>query len=190
MPFRLSPLLAVVIAGSCAAIVTAVAIGCSSDDTGGTTGAVDAAAPRDGAGPTTDGAITDGGTDSLTVLPDAAAFDAACPKPKVAPATGETCIGFGKGMPCDPACGLPQYGYVCFNGGPPGFAGCVQASASSLGETYCCPDDKCVPQPDQDTKCSSGTPHRYQCPPNVMPPAGCGDGGSGGSNVERFYCCP
>lgn len=181
MSFRFSPLLAVVVAGSGAALLTAVAIGCSSDDAGGTTGSVDSGEPRDAAAATTDGA---------TILPDAAALDAACPKTKVAPPTGETCIGFGKGTPCDPACGLPEYGYVCLNGGPPGFAGCVQASASSVGETYCCPDDKCVPQPDQDTKCTGGAPHRYQCPPNVMPQAGCGDGGSGGSAVERFYCCP
>jgi hypothetical protein len=106
-------------------------------------------------------------------------------------------VGFGTGTPCDTSCGLPKYGYVCFNGGPPGFTGCVQASSTgSFGDTYCCPDDKCVPQPDQDTQCTTpGKTHRYQCPPdgaggNVAPPSGCADGGVGGSAVEHFYCCP
>lgn len=117
---------------------------------------------------------------------------------KVAPQTGETCVGFGTGAPCgDPACGTPAYGYVCFNGGPPGLAGCVQTTSSSFGETYCCPELRCVAQPDQDTACSAtpATPHRRQCPPdgdggNVAPPAGCVDGGAGGSALENFFCCP
>ncbi len=111
---------------------------------------------------------------------------------------GETCIGFGaKPETCDPSCEQP-YGYVCFDGAPPGFEGCRKASESALGQTYCCPKNDCVAQPDQDaTSCSdtAGKPHRFQCPPNgsggnVPPPAGCEEKGSGGSEVEKFYCCP
>ncbi|MBX3188755.1 MAG: hypothetical protein KF819_17185 [Labilithrix sp.] len=124
--------------------------------------------------------------------------DAQCPESKVVGMTGETCIGFGTGTPCGvPACGIPAYGYVCFNGGPPSFAGCLQLTQSSLGETYCCPELRCVTQPDQDGMCSAtpATPHRAQCPPdgdggNVAPPLGCVESGSGGSALERFYCCP
>jgi hypothetical protein len=93
--------------------------------------------------------------------------------------------------------GLPDYGYVCFNGSPPGIAGCKLASSTgSFGDTYCCTENKCVAEPDQDKECKAPSPpHRYQCPPDgnggsVAPPAGCADGGGGGSAVERFYCCP
>jgi hypothetical protein len=123
--------------------------------------------------------------------------DAQCPVGTLGPQTGETCVGFGKGTPCDPECGIPAYGYVCFNGGPPSFTGCLQMTKTSLGETYCCPELRCVAQPDQDTMCASaaGTPHRYQCPPDedggtTAPPPGCVETGSGGSAVEHFFCCP
>jgi hypothetical protein len=170
--------------------------GCGTDSavSGGSTS--DAPSAKDSTSDDDGGAGADTGTDAPGTLADGAVVDANCPKPKTAPSTGETCIGFGKGTPCDTACGLPAYGYVCINGGPPGFAGCVQASTSSFGESYCCPDNKCVPQPDQDKECkSAATPHRYQCPPdgtggNVAPAAGCADAGGGGSAVEKFYCCP
>ena len=151
---------------------------------------VDRAAPDSGEQPIPDASAgQDAGAD---------AADGSCPPTKVVPDAGETCIGFGKKAdPCDPACGLPAYGYVCFGGQPPGFAGCVQARASSLGETYCCPENKCVAQPDQDGMCAAvqGKPHRYQCPPlegggNAAPPAGCTESGSGGTELEKFYCCP
>jgi hypothetical protein len=141
---------------------------------------------QDGSASARDGAAADATPDAG---PD---LDASCPMGKTLPATGETCIGFGKGSPCDPACGLGEYGYVCFNGGPPGFAGCVQASSTgSFGDTYCCPDNACVPQPDQDDKCTApGKSHRYQCPPDVTAPSGCAAVGSGSTALERFYCCP
>jgi hypothetical protein len=188
--------LALVVATLGVSGVTVAIDGCGSDSTApGDTS--DAASAKETGTGEDGGTESDARTDSATTLPDAASVDASCPKGKVVASTGETCIGFGKGTPCDTACGLPAYGFVCFNGGPPGFAGCIQASSTgSFGETYCCPDNKCVPQPDQDKECkSAGTPHRYQCPPDgmggsVAPPAGCADGGGGGSAVERFYCCP
>jgi hypothetical protein len=110
--------------------------------------------------------------------------------------SGETCTGFGKGSPCGDA-GLPLYGYICVNGGPPGFVGCVQASASAFGETYCCPSNDCVAEPDQDPQCTgvSGKPHLYQCPPDgtdggsVAPTAGCAAKSLPGSPYA-YYCCP
>ncbi len=190
MSVAFSRVLVLVALGSGAFGLTLATGSCSSDPVAST--ATDAASTTDA---TT--SAEDAAEDAPTELPDAAGLDASCPKGKVLPATGETCIGFGKGTPCDPACGLGEYGYVCINGGPPGFTGCIQASSTgSFGDTYCCPKNECVPQPDQDSKCSgAGKPHRYQCPPDgtgkpVAPPPGCGDAGGGGSAVETFYCCP
>jgi hypothetical protein len=145
-----------------------------------------------------DGGVRDGSLDAATSSDGGGGGDSgACPTPIVKPSTGETCVGFGAGDPCKTACGLPAFGYVCFNGGPPGFAGCVQASSTgAFGDTYCCPDDTCVAQPDQDGMCTTaGKSHRFQCPPdgaggNVAPASGCVDGGSGGSALEHFFCCP
>ena len=184
---RLVLLLAFAVAASAAVLV---ANGCSSDS-GNSSGSPSADAASG------DASTSEGSTSDATNLPDAASVDANCPKPKVLAATGQTCVGFGAGSPCDPGCGLPAYGYVCFNGGPPGFTGCVQASSTgSFGDTYCCPKNDCVAQPDQDTMCgAAGKPHRFQCPPDgagnaVSPPAGCGDGGAGATALEKFYCCP
>jgi hypothetical protein len=162
--------------------------GCSDETTTGAT--ADAAAASEG-GDEGGGGGSDAGSDAPT-KPDGSSVDASCPTTKVLPDKGETCVGFGKGTPCDTACGLPAYGYVCFNGGPPGFAGCVQASSTgSFGDTYCCPENKCVPQPDQDKECkTAGKPHRYQCPPDVAPASGCTPIDAGGSAVENFTCCP
>ncbi len=72
--------------------------------------------------------------------------------------TGETCVGFAENDPCG-AMGLPQYGYVCFNGSPPGIAGCeLASSAGALGDTYCCTENKCVAQPDQGQRMQDGSP--------------------------------
>src|SRR5262249_27229776 len=131
----------------------------------------------------------DGGSD--------AAKDAASDAPSscgpAATGAGETCTGFGKGTPCSAECGL--YGYVCFNGGPPGIAGCYRKSMTSFGDTYCCPENKCVAEPDQDTMCSGvpGKPHIFQCPPDgtdggsVAPPAGCVEHTLDPS--YKYYCC-
>jgi poly(hydroxyalkanoate) depolymerase family esterase len=164
--------------------------GCGSDSTGG-----DGVGGDNEAGSASDAPQgSETGNGNSDAGPDAAkgTDGAACPTPKVLPDKGETCIGFGKGTPCDTACGLPAYGYVCFNGGPPGFAGCVQASTTgSFGDTYCCPENKCVPEPDQDKECkTAGKPHRFQCPPDVAPPAGCTAIDAGASAVENFTCCP
>lgn len=177
--------------------------GCSDDPTsadGADAGAGDAASTRDGGGGTdTDPPDEDSGDgrDRRDGGEEGGVEDSgACTGPIVT-TPGETCVGFGaKAQTCDPACGQP-YGYVCFEGAPPGFAGCRRVSDSALGQTYCCPNNACVAQPDQDAMCNgtAGKPHRFQCPPNgsggnVAPPAGCAEVGSGESEVEKFYCCP
>jgi hypothetical protein len=198
MSLRLSRVLALVVAFGSASTLALVLDGCGADSADpADSSAGDTPTPKEAGGPTNEDSSSkpDAKADAEPFVPDAD-VDASCPKGKILPATGETCVGFGKGTPCDTACGLPQYGYVCFSGGPPGFAGCVQASSSAFGETYCCPDNKCVAQPDQDAMCTNGAkPHRYQCPPNgsggnVAPPAGCTETGSGTTPIERFYCCP
>jgi hypothetical protein len=166
-------------------------VACSSSTGSDATDAGDA--PEDGVADVRPPPQPDGGADADT---DGGA-DGSCPPTQTMPSTGETCTGFGAGDPCDPACGLPAYGYVCFNGGPPGFTGCVRARASTLGDTYCCPNDDCVAEPDQDSQCAgeSGKPHLYQCPPNgtdggsVAPPNGCASKAVGGSPYA-YACCP
>ncbi|MBS2014126.1 MAG: hypothetical protein JST00_14645 [Deltaproteobacteria bacterium] len=186
------------------ASLTALGAGaCSTDTPPETTdGGGGGGGEADGATSGKDGATgTDAGDAGVDAAKDAAPVDGsseggACPQGVTKPATGETCVGFGKKSPCNAACG--EYGFVCFNGGPPAFTGCLQLSATAFGETYCCTQNKCVAQPDQDAMCAgvAGKPHRYQCPPddtgttNVAPPAGCVENGSGGTNLEKFYCCP
>lgn len=166
--------------------------GCGSDSTSPTAG--DAAAAADGPSTATDGAPDDDASTRTDAARDASAADSATDGG--ANGKGETCIGFAKGTPCG-VNGFGDYGYVCFNGSPPGIAGCKLASSTgSFGDTYCCTENKCVAQPDQDKECkTAGAPHRFQCPPNgdarpVMAPAGCFSAGGGGSAVENFYCCP
>jgi len=189
MSNRLPRALALLVGSFALASMASVIDGCGSDSAdpvpgGGSTIDSPGSTP-DGAKPDDSGSGSDGATDSAA---DSAADGAATGK-------GETCIGFAKGTPCG-ANGFADYGYVCFNGSPPGIAGCKLATSSSFGETYCCTENKCVAQPDQDKVCTAGgTPHRYQCPPegdagSVAPAAGCVDGGAGGSPLERFYCCP
>lgn len=170
--------------------------------------ATDANDPLGSGGPSADDAGTktpgkEGADASAPASDDASpsASDAnapsTCPGTTAATQKGETCIGFGKtGSTCANACGR-AYGFVCVGGGPPGFEGCVQVSTSSFGESYCCAENKCVAQPDQDKECVSvsGKPHRYQCPiaedgGPLTPPSGCTEKGSGGSSAEKFYCCP
>jgi hypothetical protein len=102
---------------------------------------------------------------------------------------GETCTGFGTGDPCG-ANGLPTYGYVCVGGHPPGFTDCVKASDSSLGQTWCCPKNDCVAEPDQDQKCTiAGLPHLFQCPPGATLADGCAKRTLTGSPYD-YACCP
>lgn len=184
---RLARVLGLVFAFATAGSLTALG-GCGSDATpGGITD--DASTSPDSPGSKTDGALdgaaSDGGADATV---DSASDGGTTGK-------GETCIGFAKGSPCG-AAELPDYGYVCVNGSPPGIAGCKLASSSSFGDTYCCAENKCVAQPDQDKECKGGKPpHRFQCPPqgdsgaNVAPAAGCVSAGGGGG-LEAFFCCP
>lgn len=174
--------------------LVATANGCGSDSGSAATTPDDAssesAAPdRDDAGAEAgDAAPEDAGADAATSL--------ACTGAKTVADAGETCNGFGKGAPCD-TCTPAGYGYVCVGGGPPNIAGCVQVSATSLGETYCCPTNDCVAEPDQDSKCSgkAGKAHRYQCPPTdadggfATPPPGCVDV-STPADPYPYYCCP
>ena len=119
-----------------------------------------------------------------------------CSSGEIVTQEGDTCAAFGAGVPCDPACNIPPYGYVCSNGGPPGFAGCVRMSNSALlGGTYCCPDLRCVRVVSRDSACTDAgsASHLYQC-------ATASDGGlvsspaSGcievhGLPVYRYFCC-
>src|SRR4051794_34339243 len=127
MPFRFSRALVVLAIIASGGALTLAVDGCGSDSTTATPNS-DAAAGQDGDLGNDGDPGADAAVDAPAELPDASALDANCLKGKVLPSTGETCIGFGKGSPCDPLCGLGAYGYVCFNGGPPGFAGCIQAS--------------------------------------------------------------
>ena len=181
-------LLGLFFASSSIASTMVIVNGCGSDKTDPAVG--DAATAADGPGPKADGAPEDDASTATDSGNDAAADSATDGGSN---GKGETCIGFAKGTPCG-ANGFGDYGYVCFNGSPPGIAGCKLASSTgSFGDTYCCSENKCVAQPDQDKECkTAGAPHRFQCPPNgdagpVMAPAGCI---SAGSAVENFYCCP
>jgi hypothetical protein len=142
---------------------------------------------------TADASITDGnGLDA----DGESAIDADGAREGGASGQGESCVGFAQGTPCG-ASGLPAYGYVCVHGSPPGIAGCVLASsAGSFGDTWCCNENLCVAQPDQDGACvDAGVPHRFQGPPSgdagwVAAPAACVAASGGGSALEKFYCCP
>lgn len=100
-------------------------------------------------------------------------------------------------MECAQA-GCGRYGFLCVNGGPPGIAGCTEKSASAFGNSYCCPTNPCVAQPDQNGACGdagAGKTKRFQCPPlegggHSTPPSGCVEHVSGGTQLEKFYCCP
>jgi hypothetical protein len=158
----------------------------------------------------------DGGRRNVDPLPDASraesgsSTDAAAEAPTdaggaeggtcegpIKTGNGETCAGYGTGESCDVACGQP-YGYVCFDGPPPGLTGCRETRVHALfGNNYCCPNNACVAQPDRNAMCDgvTGKPNRFQCPPapgggNVAPAQGCVEHGSGATNVEKYYCCP
>lgn len=162
-----------------------VVLACSSEEkttTPSTSDAGDAGTttPNDAA---TEGDAGDAGTDTgATGDPDAG--------------VGQTCIGYGAGDTCATEPGKP-YGYVCFDGAPPGIAGCkLTRSSGTLGNNYCCSENACVEQIDQGAQCNgvAGKPRRLQCPPtesgNATPPAGCQEHNSGSTEVEKFYCCP
>ncbi len=145
----------------------------------------------------TDAASTDA-TSSSDASDAGTASDASpdgCVTGEVITASGDTCAGFGTGESCNSACGLPPYGYVCTNGGPPGFAGCMRVSESALlGGTYCCPELKCVRVTSQDGSCAdAGAPLLYQCATAddggllAAPAAGCTE--ITGLPSYRYFCC-
>jgi hypothetical protein len=146
------------------------------------------------ASPAPDGGTTPVDPDSGTSTPpkDAATDTGETTEPDAGP--GETCVGYGAGDTCAAETG--KFGYVCFNGPPPGVAGCKLKQSSSLGNSYCCTENVCVEQIDQGSACNgvSGKPHRFQCPPtasgNATPAAGCEEHNSGSTEVEKYYCCP
>jgi hypothetical protein len=152
-----------------------------------------------------DAATTDGGSAGETgTVSDAAAADGGaeggggtCPFGTQFQSNGETCVGFGVSSECEAAGSCGRYGYLCINGGPPGITGCTEKSTSAFGNSYCCPTNPCVAQPDQNGACGdagAGKTKRFQCPPegggHATPPGGCVEHTSGGTALERFYCCP
>lgn len=193
MPFRPSLRIGLVASSLTSFVLLAVALdGCSSASTSST---ADGGAPGNGAkterAEPVDSSSQSTADSAVDAGPDAAPDSSAPPSGK-----GETCVGFGMGEPCGTS-GFGAYGYVCVNGSPPGIADCSLArSSGTFGDTYCCGENKCVAQPDQDSKCTEpGTPHRYQCPPtgtggSVSPPSSCVVNGDGGTALDTFYCCP
>lgn len=167
------------------------AVACSSTTSDSLPGS-DAGAGSDAPVSTSDGGdagiVSDAASDAPVVS------DASCSSP-AASKVGETCVGFGKGSPCDSVCG--EYGYVCFNGGPPNIAGCREMRTSAIvGNTYCCPTLACVREPDQDTKCTNAArPKRYQCAAAadggalIMPVTACEEDVASRSPGSNFYCC-
>lgn len=151
--------------------------------TGGSGGAEDAGDDEDGGKDARDAGST---KDAAT-----------CPFNTQFSSNGETCVGFGVSAECEQA-GCGRYGYVCFGGGPPNITGCSEKSTGAYGNSYCCPTNECVAQPDQNAQCNdapAGLRKRYQCPPNgigghVAPPTGCVEHKSGETAVERMFCCP
>lgn len=183
-------------------IAATAVVACGTDDPVSPDAGADGAAPRrDAASGDDDTGAFDagggGGDARAEGGADASSFDGACLEASVVPQTGETCAGFGRGEPCEPACGHPAFGYVCFDGGPPNLSGCVQVRKSFLGETYCCPKNDCVRVPDLDSECAgqAGGSRLYQCPPQ-------GDGGTAAppspacsprvvaASPYKYHCCP
>lgn len=95
---------------------------------------------RDGGGPSTNDRGAGEGDDETDIDSGAAENDSSTSKEAgvcgpIVTTPGETCVGFGaKPETCDPSCEQP-YGYVCFDGAPPGFEGCRKVSESTLGQT-------------------------------------------------------
>ena len=179
---------------------------CSGSDGDAVPGEADASTPQPAGG---DAATTEppgGGKDASTPPADSGS-DASLPDGggdsgggDGGLGTGETCVGFGAKDPCGVANKRPDYGYVCFNGGPPGISGCELANKSIVGDTYCCSKLACVAQPDQDAKSCNGKPgkpHRFQCAIDkndallAKPGGGCEeDVAAKIPTSSRFYCCP
>jgi hypothetical protein len=175
-------------------------IACSSDSGPGTEtsndGGPDGTTGADGAGPGDSGRSDVSTSDSG----DAGASDArpdGCPTPVTQFDAGDTCVGIGTSSTCSAACGLPQFEYVCYGGGPPGINGCVQTSYSAIvGGTYCCGELKCVRSTFLDPQCADAgaPPHFHQCASGgdggllVQPPIGCQP--TTGPAPYKYYCCP
>ena len=152
-----------------------------------------AAATTDGA-PAPEAGV-DGGVDARLDAPADAPRDS-CPSPETVTALGRDCIAFGAGSPCEAACGLPPFGYVC-GGGRPDAPGCVRVSESAeLGTgTYCCSELRCVRTPSIDFKCTSGTATKMrQCleAPDGGPMADPGPGCIEANEPPpyKYFCCP
>lgn len=160
-------------------LLSLLLIACSSNETTTVSQAPEAGTPTD--------------SDSGAAPPKDAGVDTSAPGDEDA-GVGETCVGYGEGDTCAAEPG--KYGYVCFNGAPPGVASCKLKQSSSLGNSYCCTENVCVEQIDQGSACNgvTGKPHRFQCPPtasgNATPAVGCEEHNSGSTDVEKYYCCP
>lgn len=115
-----------------------------------------------------------------------------CAAPEAVTTLGDTCVSFGPGAPCD-ICGLPQYGYVCTNGGPD-VPGCVRVRPESplAGATYCCSALQCVRAPMLDAHCAGKK--MVQCPEDkagtLLAEPGTGCTKASVPPPYQWFCCP
>ena len=105
-------------------------------------------------------------------------------------------IGTGQPTFCNPACGVPAYGYVVGSGIPP-IAGCYQISGAG---DFCCPTIACVRDTRHDTHCASlpnGHIYNWACAespgipgnPAAMPPSNCVGSQESAPSGVVYLCC-